>query len=190
MDKRRLFIALILAALALALTAQAQDIPPIPQPTIDAAVSTLIAQTQQAPAQIAATRTIQAALQQALTGTAQAALPTPAPTLDVSSLSVTGTTDLDLLAGPARTLALLAPDGAHFAHFEGSQVCIYAGNVQQNCTDFPDDLRSLDLETVRWSPDSRYLVMTENFFQLFRRFGHLAGGHNRRNHQRPDQRRR
>ena len=110
--------------------------PLISQATVDAAVSTLIAQTQQAP-QMLMTQTIQAALAQALTATAQSPTVTSGEqAFDASSLSVAGTTELDLLAGPAATSAYLAPDGKHFAYLKGKTLCIYAEDQQENCTRF------------------------------------------------------
>lgn len=167
MLKRRLLIILCLLSTGAVLVSQAQDDQPLTQPTIDAAVGTLLAQTAQAPTQIAATQTIQAALEAALTATAQPSattLSTP-EVIDVSSLQVTGTTDIDLLAGPARQAAYLAPSGEVFAHL-GEVVCLYAGDAEQSCVELPEELRSLDSESVRWSPDSRYLTFHENFFQL------------------------
>src|SRR3954451_15098428 len=111
MAKRALFIGICLVTLTIALMAQAQDATPDSQATVDAAVSTLIAQTQQAP-QMLMTQTIQAALANALTATAQPSAATPASeateqAFDASSLSIAGTIDLDLLAGPASTSAYL-----------------------------------------------------------------------------------
>ncbi|MBI1258433.1 MAG: hypothetical protein GC204_13260 [Chloroflexi bacterium] len=172
MAKRALLIGMSLVILTLALLAQAQDATPDSQATVDAAVSTLIAQTQQAP-QMLMTQTIHAALAQALTATAQPAQPTETPVkateqpFDASSLSIAGTTDLDLLAGPAATSAYLAPDGEHFAYLKGKTLCIYARDQQQNCTDLSDAMRRIDSESIRWSPDSRYIVLTEEFFRSF-----------------------
>lgn len=153
------------------LIAQAQDDHPLTQPTIDAAVSTLLAETQIAPMQIAATQTIQSALEAALTATAgaPAALaetPTSAP-FDVASLEVVGTTEIEVMAGPGRSAAYLAPSGEVFAHIQQA-LCVYAGAAEQNCSELPEELSGLDLESVRWSPDSRYLTFQENFFQFFR----------------------
>ncbi len=174
MSKGRFWIVLAALLIGVVLIAQAQDNPPLTQPTIDAQVATLLAQTQTAvvphQTEVAATRTIQAALAQALTGTAQALLPTATPTplaFQTAALTVAGTTDIDLLAGPARTAAYLAPDGAHFAYLKGSTLCLYAGDQQQQCVDV-SQLGSIDSETPRWSPDSRYLAFNENFFQYFR----------------------
>lgn len=168
MFKRSLFIILCLLTMGAALVVQAQDDQPLTQPTVDAAVSTLLAQTQVASTQIVATQTIQAALETALTATASApalSVETPAP-IDVSLLRVVDTTEIELMAGPMRSAAYLAPSGEVFAHLR-QNVCIYEGTVEQTCVEIPEDLRSLDPETVRWSPDSRYLAFHENFFQMF-----------------------
>ena len=166
---RRLVIILFLVAVGVALTAQAQQGQPITQPTIDAAVGTLIAQTQQAPANHAATQTIQAALGQALTATAFAQItPTPTPQpLDVADLAVRSTTEIDLLAGPGGTSAYLAPDGQHFAYLSQNSFCLYQGQAKGNCVDV-SSTGGVESESPRWSPDSRYVVFTQDFFRTFR----------------------
>jgi hypothetical protein len=169
-----------LLAFGAALAVQGQENPPLTQPTVDAAVSTLLAQTQQAAAnQQVATGTIQAALNAALTATAQAPASTTSvggtpttsvggvPTLDAAGLRVAGQTEIDLLAGPGNSGAYLAPDGAHFAHLRSRTICIYEGDTQQGCVDLEGKIATLDSESIRWSPDSRYLVMTEDFFRTF-----------------------
>lgn len=174
MLKRALGIAFAFAAIGTALIVQAQETEPITQPTVDAAVATLLAQTQAAPAGLSATQTIQAALEAALTATAQASVapaaqpaPTEAPTLDVSGLSVVSQTEIDLMAGPGGTAAYLAPDGVHFAHFDHRRICIYNGEQQERCVELGEDMPVIDSETIRWSPDSRYLALTEEFFRTF-----------------------
>ncbi len=173
MLKWRLMIVLALMGIGIALTAaRAQQDQPITQPTVDAAVATLIAQTQAAPAHLNATQTIQSALNQALTAT-QMALITPTLTpqsFDASSLKVTNTAEVDLLAGPAGTAAYLAPDGEHFAYLNvaADTLCIYQATTQQNCFDLSQQVKGIDSETPRWSPDSRYLAFTEEFFRSLR----------------------
>ncbi len=171
MRLRRFAIVLTLLMSAITLIAHAQDEQPTTDPTIAAAVSTLIAQTQQAPAQINATQTIQSALEHALTATAQAPTqlatsPTTSPPIDIDALRVASTTELDLLAGPGNTAAYLAPDGEHFAYLEGNSLCLYEGETEQRCVDL-ESIHRIDAETIRWSLDSRYLVFTEDFFRLF-----------------------
>ena len=38
---------------------------------------------------------------------------------------------------------------------------------RKTALDFSDTLRRIDSESIRWSPDSRYLVLTEEFFRSF-----------------------
>ncbi|HVU14872.1 MAG TPA: WD40 repeat domain-containing protein [Phototrophicaceae bacterium] len=152
-----------------ALTAHAQQDQPITQPTVDAAVATLIAQTQQAPAHLGATQTIQAALNHALTATRMALItPTPTPqTFDASHLSVQSVNEVDLTAGPAGTDAYFAPDGTKFAYLSQKTLCVYEGQTQGNCVDI-SQAPGVDSESVRWSPDSRYVVFAQDFFRYFR----------------------
>ncbi len=90
--------------------------------------------------------------------------PTPAP-LQADQLTVVSVEEIDLVAGPGGTSAYLAPDGERFAHLNWDEICIYTVmGEQQQCTNIGEQLRPLGTETVRWSPDSRYLVMTEEFF--------------------------
>ncbi len=166
MFKRYLAIGVSVLLIGVIFAAQAQDGETMTQPTIDAAVATLIAQTQQP---LVVTQTIQAALEQALTATAQPALPEPTATpesFDVENLTLGGTTELDLIAGPGKSGAYLAPDGQHFAVLEASGLCIYEGDQEQLCVDL-EPVRALDTESIRWSPDSRYLVLTEDFYLSF-----------------------
>lgn len=167
MLKRYLAVGFSIFLIGVIFAARAQDGEEMSQPTIDAAVATLIAQTQQP---LAVTQTIQAALEQALTATAQAVtLPEPPATqqpFDVENFSAGSITEIDLIAGPGRTGAYLSPDGERFAYLEANALCIYAGSQQQTCVDI-SEIRQLDAESIRWSPDSRYLTMTENFFITF-----------------------
>ncbi len=172
MSKRLLLLALTF--LLIAAVVQAQDDPPLTDPTVEAAVSTLLAQTQvaeQQPTSIAATQTVGAALQSALTATAQAqtvpATPTPMPVVyDVSGLQVAGTTVFDMPSGAVSGAGFLAPDGEHFAHLAGKAFCLYAEAGQQDCIDLAP-MGALDNGSPRWSPDSRYVAFNENFFQYF-----------------------
>jgi Tol biopolymer transport system component len=76
-------------------------------------------------------------------------------------------TTLDLIAGPARTAAFLAPDGSQFAYFKGNDLCMYSLTAEKGkCVTF--DRISIDIESVRWSPDSTKLAFSENFIQTFR----------------------
>ncbi len=175
MGKRYLLIALALL-IVVAAAVQAQDAPPLTDPTVEAAVSALLAQTQTAADQqatsSAATQTVGAALSSALTATAQAqtvqAAPTPMPvSFDVSGLHVAGTTIFDMPSGAAGSAGFLAPDGQHFAYLAGKAFCLYAETGQQDCIDLAP-MGALDSGSPRWSPDSRYVAFNENFFQYFR----------------------
>ncbi len=171
MSKRYLLIALALL-IAVGTLVQAQDDPPLTDPTVEAAVSALLAQTQTAAGQqatsIAATQTVGAALSSALTATAQAQItPTPTPvSFDVSGLRVAGTTVFDMPSGAVGSSGFLAPDGQHFAYLAGKAFCLYADAGKQDCIDLAP-INTIDGTSPRWSPDSRYVAFTENFFQYF-----------------------
>ena len=172
MSKRSLIIALAVLLIA-AVVVQAQDDPPLTDPTVQAAVSTLLAQTQTAAEQqatsMAATQNVGAALSAALTATAQAqTMPTPTPVVfDVSGLQVAATTPIDIPSGPGGSGSFLAPDGEHFAYLHRDSFCLYAGNVQQDCIDLEGSSARAEREAPRWSPDSRYVAFTEDFFRMF-----------------------
>lgn len=75
---------------------------------------------------------------------------------------------LDLTAGPGATAAFLAPDGSQFAYFKANGLCMYSLEGEQgDCVTLEDDI-SIDLESVRWSPDSTKLAFSENFLITFR----------------------
>jgi hypothetical protein len=77
-------------------------------------------------------------------------------------------TTLDLVAGPGATAAFLAPDGIQFAYFKADGLCIYSiAGEKGDCVTLDKDI-SIDLETVRWSPDSTKLAFSENFLLTFR----------------------
>jgi Tol biopolymer transport system component len=126
----------------------------------------------------------------------QATEPTAAP-LMMDTLRVTAVIELPLLAAPARTSAYLSPDGNRIAYWAGNVMCIldietvnadvktavaagipfeYAlDGLGTDPSQFPgvacvslEKIGGIDEEVVRWSPDGRYLVMTENFFRFFR----------------------
>lgn len=137
-----------------------------PTPSVDDAVSTLLAQTQQAPTQIFVTQTVQAALEGALTATAQAATPIPLVHVDVSTIGVISTTELDLVAGAGNRAALLAPDGERFIHADRFTLCLYEGDSAVRCIDLEAYELRIDPETIRWSLDSRYIAFTEDFFRF------------------------
>ncbi len=171
--KRRLWATACLLTTSLFFTVQAQDTQPTEDPVVAEAVATLIAQTQQAQTQISMTQTIQAALESALTATAQAPTAAPGattvvPTIDVEALEVANVTELELRAGPGNTGAFLAPDGEKFVHAAGNELCLYEGTQEVRCVDLEaQEMRALDSESFRWSPDSRYVVFHEDFFRRF-----------------------
>lgn len=103
-----------------------------------------------------------------ITATLVATIPTSAQDPDTDDLTVVATFDIDLLAGPINTAAYLAPDGERFAYHRDNEICIYTiqGEIER-CTALDDQIRHIDLETVRWSPDSRYLAFTNEFFRTF-----------------------
>lgn len=139
------------------------------QETVEAAVEQLFTATEQAKITI----TVDAAFKQALTGTA-AALATPTPTAThtpeafrVDSLFVLNSQTIDLMAGVGRTGAYLAPNGEIFAYLQREEICIYTiAGVEQNCIPFDPQFKGLEPDSIRWSPDSRYLVMISDFFRL------------------------
>lgn len=138
-----------------------------PTPSVDDAVSALLAQTQQAPTQIYMTQTVQAALEQALTATAQAATLVPLGSVDVSTINVVSTTEIDLVAGPGNSSAQLAPDGEQFVYAAANNLCLYEKTTEIRCVDTEVYELRIDPETIRWSPDSRYVAFTEDFFRYF-----------------------
>lgn len=95
-----------------------------------------------------------------------AAPPRQDPPID--ELVVIETIAIDLLAGPARTAALLAPDGERIAYVGDNSLCLLTLQGEQEWCGgeeiVPRGVRRFDLDYTRWSPDSRYLVFVENFF--------------------------
>src|SRR5689334_15173498 len=77
-------------------------------------------------------------------------------------------TTLNLIAGPARTAAFLAPDGSRFAYIKGDDICIYSiAGEKGDCVTLDKDI-NMDIETVRWSPDGTKLAFSEDFIMTFR----------------------
>lgn len=100
--------------------------------------------------------------------------PTPlAPTAPSSSstptqgpLSTATTVTVDALHLPADD-AFLSPDGNHIAAIHQNQICLFtSAGLQERCATFQSH-GGLDPNSVRWSPDSTRLVMTEDYFQRF-----------------------
>jgi hypothetical protein len=81
--------------------------------------------------------------------------------------------EIDLTAGQMASTAHLSPDGEHFLHVTPVELCLYRtedGQLQR-CVDVPQELRSLDRASLRWSPDGRYVTLTENFLVYFHSSG-------------------
>jgi Tol biopolymer transport system component len=178
--RRRAFLPFILSALAILLTGLCIAGP---------AAGSSLAQIATSPAVL--TQTGVAAFNAAQTATA-----IPIPTLVADDLEVTQVVELPLLAAPGGTSAVLAPDGSRIAYSNSKTLCIldigkldaYVRSAVAAGTAFEDALQGLtdtpnqfpgvactsiamlggrDAETIRWSPDGRYLVLTENFFKFF-----------------------
>ncbi|HEX3053601.1 MAG TPA: hypothetical protein VHP83_23275 [Aggregatilineaceae bacterium] len=89
--------------------------------------------------------------------------------LDVSKLNVISIQELDMLAGPGRTSAYLAPDGESFAYVDGTALCLYTiSGEQQRCIDLEEPNLHLDNELTFWSPDSRHLILATDFLRQYR----------------------
>jgi Tol biopolymer transport system component len=157
------------------------------QATVDAAVQTLFAETVQPPDM---TQTVAAAFSAAETATAVAISSVSAP---VDTMQAVEVIELPLMAGPGNTAAYLAPDGERFAYINDAELCILdidtsaayiqtaiaAGNIPEgDFSQAPDQIagamcvsveqiRGLNRETISWSPDGHYLVMTQDFFRFF-----------------------
>jgi Tol biopolymer transport system component len=171
---------------------------PTRQATVDAAVETLFAQTAQAPGVMMteAVATAFSAAQTATAAAAPVAAPPVAP-LTADTLQVADVIELPLLAAPGGTSAYLSPDATRIAYWASRVMCILdietvnadvktavaAGTPFENALDglatdpgqFPgvacvslEKIGGIDEEGIRWSPDGRYLVMTENFFKFLR----------------------
>lgn len=141
--------------------------------TIDAFVSSAFTQTAQAGSQPNMTETLAAAFSAAQTATQAArATPTPAPTatpvpFNADALQVISQNTLDMLAGPTGTGAYLSPDGTRFAYIGRDGFCTYSlDGTRQGCTQVSGEaqerlVRRPDLEAISWSPDAKWLVITQ-----------------------------
>jgi hypothetical protein len=74
----------------------------------------------------------------------------------------------DQPAGFGFTTAVLAPDGSRYAYLgSGRGLCVFEiDGTELGCVDI-EPVRSLDIRSLRWSPDSRYIAMTQNFLTYF-----------------------
>lgn len=187
MLKRQVFVAVtsMVSALSLfALLAFTTTITPMhaqqtADPTIDAAVATLFAQTQQAASpdmtQVVATAFSAAQTATADTGetieTAEATMEieiTPQPTVDVSTFTAETVQTYDLVAGPANTGAYLAPDGENFVYVKGDEICLYTiDGEEQHCSPLEDEVSRMDRDSLTWSRDSRYVAFALQALLLF-----------------------
>ncbi len=148
-------------------------------PTVDAAVATMFAQTQQAssPDMTAVIATAFSAAQtataegQGSTGedaTAEVTAEPPVPTVEVSSLSAEVINTFELTGGPLNTSAYLAPDGEHFAYIDGEQVCLYTvDGEQQHCAPLVEEAGGIDRDSASWSRDSRYVAFAQMALEYF-----------------------
>lgn len=76
-------------------------------------------------------------------------------------------TKLDLTAGAGYAAAYLAPDGSHFAYNDGYKICIYTlAGEKGRCVSLARDSH-IDLQSVRWSPDSTKLAFSEEAMSAF-----------------------
>lgn len=105
---------------------------------------------------VAIVRTVLVAGFIAATGVASAA--------DYSRYRVTGTTTLDLMAGPSNTAALLSPDGSRLLHVGASEICLLAPADTApwktiGCTEKTPDHALRAPEDALWSPRGDRMLM-------------------------------
>jgi hypothetical protein len=139
-------------------------------PTVEAAVATIFAQTEQAggadmtavvATAFSAAQTATAAGSESTTAeaTLEVTEEAPVPTIDVSTLNVEVVDTFEMTAGPANTSAYLAPDGEKFVYINGDEICLYTvDGEQQHCTMLGDEARRMDRDSAVWSSDSRYVA--------------------------------
>lgn len=87
--------------------------------------------------------------------------------LDIEAIRVVSTTEIDLPLTSLDTAAYLAPNGRYFAYVSGNNLCLYEGVTEQKCVSLGENGNQFDRTSFHWSPDSRYLAFTENFYILF-----------------------
>jgi hypothetical protein len=81
----------------------------------------------------------------------------------LDDLTFAGFDTFPLLAGPRSTGALLAPNGQHFLHTTRETLCLYGVDGEpRGCAslEIDGDMLDVDIEGIRWSPDSTRVVFT------------------------------
>lgn len=96
--------------------------------------------------------------------------------LAVTRVSAQGSTDVKLVKAQSLTEmmsvnearhAVLSPDGKIIAYSTQDSLCLYMlADQSKNCTSWPPLFR--EIPSLNWSPDSKYITFTENFFMYFR----------------------
>jgi hypothetical protein len=138
-----LFLAMVLTACGTA-AQPAATMTPVPIQTMPAATATVIPSTSTPVPS---------------TPTAVPSAPTAAPS---RAHMVTAIDTVALPAGESAFAAYLAPDGTRIAWTDRTQVCIAtSAGVQERCATGP---RSIEANSIRWSPDSIRVTFTEDFF--------------------------
>lgn len=89
---------------------------------------------------------------------------------ETSGYRVAEVIELGALSGPGATATFLSPDGRYYAHFLRDSLCIYTlpENEEDSCYQLGEDF-PIEFESVRWSPDGRYIAFSDNdAFRTFR----------------------
>jgi len=74
--------------------------------------------------------------------------------------------DSDDFALTKNSMFFPSPDGKKIAVFYPKIICIFAADGDElGCQEFPERLASVDFHSVQWSPDSKMIVFTENFYR-------------------------
>jgi Tol biopolymer transport system component len=98
----------------------------------------------------------------------------PAAQASPAALTARELLRLPLLSAPAASSSHISPDGQHVTNVRGHEFCLYTiGGVQQWCVEVIDRLNDdrpvrPDSESIRWSPDGRYLAFTIPVYTFFR----------------------
>lgn len=91
-----------------------------------------------------------------------------------ADVNVAGVTETPFGTGLKDATSILAPDGEHYARYAIDAFCLYQRDADdrddaEKCIeDLEEIVDPVDLETMRWSPDSRYVVFTEDYLELMR----------------------